>query len=78
MNLRLICALPNPGCSGAPRGLFYSENPEGQAQAEEFARQENRQGWGVFKSMCNFKDTADLGETFQWVLEQNGFPWAES
>jgi hypothetical protein len=75
--LRLICALPNPGCSGAPRGLFYPETPEGKTSAAEFAQQENRPGWGVFRSICKFKDTADLEEAFQWVLEQNGFPWTE-
>jgi hypothetical protein len=70
MTLRLICALPNPGCPGAPRGLFYPTTPEGEKLAEEFARREDRPGWGVFSSASTFSDDADW-ETFQWVLRQN-------
>jgi hypothetical protein len=72
MTLRLICALPNPGCPGAPRGMFYADTPEGRERAQEFAKQQDRPGWGVFESICSFKDHADLQETFEWVLEQNG------
>jgi hypothetical protein len=37
--VRLICALPNPGCAGAPRGLFYADTPEGKKRAEVFAKE---------------------------------------
>jgi hypothetical protein len=73
MSLKLICAMPNPGCPGAPRGLFYDpDTVEGRVQAEEFAEQQNRAGYGVFDSIARFKDTADE-RTFAWVLEQNGW-----
>ena len=49
MTLRLICALPEPGCTGAPRGLFYEDTPEGRERAQEFAKQQDRPGWGVFE-----------------------------
>jgi hypothetical protein len=71
MALRLIVALPNPGCDGAPRGLFYPVTAEGLQRAEEFARQEDRPGWGVFQSMLTFGDDAGP-ETFDWILERNG------
>jgi hypothetical protein len=71
--LRLICALPNLGCPGTPRGLFYPNTAAGQASAEQFARRENRPGWGVFDSLCTFKDTAATLETFAWVLKENGW-----
>jgi hypothetical protein len=73
MGLKLIVAAPNPGCPGTPRGLFYPNTPKGNKAAEEFARNEDRPGWGVFESACTFRDDAGL-ETFQWVLEQNGIP----
>jgi hypothetical protein len=71
MAMRLICALPNPGCPGAPRGLFYPDTPEGKKHAQEFAAQEDRPGWGVFESMLTFSDDAGM-ETFNWILESNG------
>jgi hypothetical protein len=72
MSLRLICALPNPGCPGAPRGLFFADDDTGRARAREFAQREDRPGWGVFESLAVFKDTADM-DTFSWVLKQNGW-----
>jgi hypothetical protein len=78
MALRLICALPNPGCTGAPRGMFYPDTALGEKCAEEFARREDRPGWGVFNSIATFRDDVDLLETFQWVLEQNGISSAKS
>jgi hypothetical protein len=66
MSLRLICALPNPGCAGAPRGLFYPDTPERNARADEFAKQEDRPGWGVFRCL-------NLQQIFERVLEENGF-----
>jgi hypothetical protein len=70
--VKLICALPNPGCAGVPRGLFYRDDEEGQRRAEAFAKQEDRPGWGVFEPVELFHDDADE-KTFAWVLEQNGF-----
>jgi hypothetical protein len=70
--VRLICALPNPGCPGIPRGLFYKNTPAGHKRAEEFARTEDRPGWGVFDCPNPFKDSADL-QTFSDVLEANGW-----
>jgi hypothetical protein len=73
MGLRLICALPNPGCPGAPRGLFYQDPDAGRQAAELFAQRENRPGWGVFDSACRFRDDDASLETFDWVLAQNGW-----
>jgi len=72
MALKLICALPNPGCDGAPRGLFYPDTAEGRQIADEFAKQEDRPGWGVFFSPLTFSDDADE-EIFNWILSRNGF-----
>jgi hypothetical protein len=69
--VRLICALPNPGCVGAPRGFFYADTPEGRKQAETFAKEQDRPGWGVFECIGKFHDDADE-TTFKWVLAQNG------
>ena len=71
MALRLICALPNPGSPGAPRALFYPDTAEGKERAAEFARQEDRPGWGVFQSMLTFPDDAGP-ETFDQILARNG------
>jgi hypothetical protein len=73
MSLRLMCALPNPGCAGAPRGLFYPDTPEGNARADEFAKQEDRPGWGVFRCLNPLRDDGDLQQIFERVLEENGF-----
>jgi hypothetical protein len=78
MALRLICALPNPGRPGAPRGMFYPDTPEGEKRAAEFTKQQDRPGWGVFECAClRFKDDADLEATFAWVLEQNNIKCGE-
>ena len=73
--LKLICALPNPGCKGAPRGLFYPDTPEGHRQAEEFKRSQDRPGWGVFSSQCKFKEGTGTLENFNDILILNG--WGE-
>lgn len=74
MALKLICALPNPGCAGAPRGLFYDPStPEGRQSADDFAKTEDRPGWGVFHSPLEFSDDAG-DEIFNWILSRNGFP----
>jgi hypothetical protein len=71
--VKLIVALPEgPGCSGSPRGLFYANTPEGKKQAEEFARTEDRPGWGVFECVGSFRDDADE-HTFAAVLAANGW-----
>ena len=70
---KLICAMPNPGNPGTPRGLFYADTPEGREMAEAFARAEDRPGWGVFASANLFHDDADM-DTFTNVLVANG--WA--
>jgi hypothetical protein len=70
--VKLICALPNPGCAGAPQGMFYPDTPEGEKRAEEFSKEHDRPGWGVFECPNLFHDNAD-DETFSRVLEQNGF-----
>ena len=70
--VKLVCALPNPGCPGAPQGMFYPDTPEGRKHAEEFGKEQDRPGWGVFDCPNLFHDDAD-DETFNWVLEQNGF-----
>lgn len=72
MALRLICALPNPGCPGAPHGMFYPNTPEGEKLAAAFSKQQDRPGWGVFDSGLLFKDSADLEAAFSWVLDRNG------
>jgi hypothetical protein len=72
--LKLICALPEPGVCGVPRGLFYyAGTDEGERAAEEFARKEDRPGWGVF-DLHNPVREASL-ETFAEILRLNGFPW---
>jgi len=68
---RLICSLPNPGEWGIPRGMFYPDTPDGHRLAEDFARLEDRPGWGVFDCVSTFHDDADL-DTMEWVLNQNG------
>ena len=50
MALRLICALPNPGCPGTPRGLFFRNTPDGERLAAEFAKREDRPGWGTLET----------------------------
>jgi hypothetical protein len=52
--------------------MFYPDTPEGKRRAEEFSREQDRPGWGVFDSVALFHDDADE-ETFKWILEQNGF-----
>ena len=70
---KLICALPDPGSRGSPRGLFYDpDTVEGQRLADEFARKEDRPGWGVFDLLNPVRDDADLG-TFHSILEANGW-----
>jgi hypothetical protein len=71
MKLRLVCALPDPGCPGAPRGLFFEDTPEGYKRAEEFARNEDRPGWGVFECPNPVRDASM--ETFNAILEANGW-----
>ena len=73
MALRLICALPNPGCPGAPRGLFYEDTPAGERLAAEFSKQQDRPGWGVFYCPNPFKDDCDPQQTFNAVLAQSGY-----
>ena len=69
----LVCALPNPGEPGAPRGLFYNKHTEAGLRAyEEFKKQEDRPGWGVFDTMLSWPDDADLAAVFEWILKQNG------
>ena len=70
--VKLICAMPNPGCPGSPSGLFFPDTPEGNKRAEEFARIHDRPGWGVFECVGTFHDDADL-DTFSAVLAANGW-----
>lgn len=72
MALRLICAIPNPGCSGTPRGLFFQNTPEGEKLAAEFAQREDRPGWGVFETPNSFRDDAGTLETFNSLLKDHG------
>ena len=69
MALRLICAIPDPGCPGIPHGVFFQNTPEGEKLAAEFAQREDRPGWGVFETPNSFKDTAGTLETFNALLE---------
>ena len=73
MTLRLICALPEPGCAGAPRGLFYEDTPEGRERADEFAKQQDRPGWGVFECLNGLCGDIDHTQAFGDILELNGF-----
>jgi hypothetical protein len=74
MPLRLICAVPEPGCPGAPRGLFYEDTPEGRARAKQFAEQQDRPGWGVFEMLNGLRDDiVDHQAAFADILERNGF-----
>jgi hypothetical protein len=70
----LVCAIPNPGEKGAPRGLFYNKDTaEGRRQYEEFKKREDRPGWGIFDTaMMSWREDADLAAVFEWVLKQNG------
>jgi hypothetical protein len=71
--VKLIVALPNPGCRGVPRGLFYRpDTEEGRRQASEFMRTEDRPGWGVFQCMLSFHENAGMQE-FSDVLRRNGW-----
>jgi hypothetical protein len=69
MALRLICAIPNPGCPGTPRGLFFRNTPDGERLAAEFAKREDRPGWGIFETPNSFRDDAGTLETFGALLE---------
>jgi hypothetical protein len=71
MTLRLICAIPDPGNAGSPRGLFYDNTPEGHAHAKEFARAQDRPGWGVFECVSTFREPTM--EAFDEVLKLNGW-----
>lgn len=73
MALMLICALPDPGRSGVPRGLFYRDTPEGRASAAAFAKEEARPGWGVFQCLNPLREDVEEGELFASVLEANGW-----
>ena len=72
VTLRLICALPNPGCPGVPCGMFYPDTPEGNRRAEAFSKEHDRPGWGVFDCPNLFHDDAD-DMTFARILAANGF-----
>jgi hypothetical protein len=67
--VRLICALPDPGCPGAPRGLFYEDTPAGEKLAAEFSKQQDRPGWGVFYCPNPFRDDCDLQQVFEDVVQ---------
>jgi hypothetical protein len=69
--MKLICALPNPGTPGFPRGLLYPDTPEGHAKAQQFAREQDRPGWGVFELANNLHEDADYDD-FVAVLRANG------
>jgi hypothetical protein len=71
--LKLICALPNPGEPGAPRGLFYHDPPEGQEMAADFARAEDRPGWSVFDMPNPVREDVDEQALFASILAQNGW-----
>ena len=49
MALRLICAIPNPGCPGTPRGLFFRNTPDGERLAAEFAKRKTAQAGAYLK-----------------------------
>jgi hypothetical protein len=71
--LYLVCALPNRGSRGVPRGLFYDKGTEeGRRQAEEFMKREDRPGWGVFDSIAGWRAEAVGLELFNSILEENG------
>jgi hypothetical protein len=73
--VKLIVALPEGPTGwrdGSPRGLFYADTPEGNKRAEEFARTQDRPGWGVFQCAGSFPDDADEG-TLAAVLAANGW-----
>jgi hypothetical protein len=55
---RYICSIPNTGLDGPIRELFYSDDVVGYAQAEEFARREDRPGRSVYDAVNLFHDDA--------------------
>ena len=69
--LRLICAVPNPGEPGFPRSLLYPDTPEGHAQAETFAQEQNRPGYGVFECIGRLRGDATLADVIS-ILRANG------
>jgi len=72
MSVKLVCAMPNPGKPGVPRGMFFPDTPEGRRRADEFVRREDRPGWGVFECVSEFHDDAGLDELVA-VLKANGW-----
>jgi hypothetical protein len=46
--MRYICSLPNPKTEGTPRDCFYSDDAEGHALAEAWAKREDAPGRGVY------------------------------
>jgi len=51
--------------------MFYPDTAEGKKRAAEFAKHQDRPGWGVFYCPNPFKDDADLQSTFNAVLAQS-------
>ena len=72
MGLRLICALPNPGCPGAPRGLFYQDTDAGRQAAELFAQRENRPGWECSTVRADFGTTTPPWKHLTGCLRKTG------
>lgn len=70
----LIVALPSPGNTGAPRGLFYPNTAVGRATAEAFAEENRRPGYGVFETGYTFADSDVTMATFDEVIRTMGWP----
>ena len=69
MSLRLVCALPSPGCYGTPRGLFYEDTPAGKEMAKDFRRREGRPGWDLLECPNTFRDDVNHEQLFNELVE---------
>jgi hypothetical protein len=56
--LRYICSMPNPGCRGPIRELFYPDTDEGHESARAFAEREDKPGRAVYDCIGVLRDGA--------------------
>ena len=67
---RCIAAIPNTG--GNCVEYFYPDTKEGRASAEQFARQHNREGWGVYDCVSPLREERRSKDTVAQIV---GLHW---
>src|SRR5262245_44190695 len=70
MIFRCVAAIPNTG--GNCLEHFYPDTPDGHASAEVFARQYNRDGWGVYDCVSLLREERRAKDT---VAQIAGLHW---